>query len=96
MKSIVGIVLLVALCIPIVAMLVDSPIGRMFGRRPARGPHPPAGADSEVVELQRRLELVEGDVEILQHALREVREHGEYLQEVVEQARRAEPPRGMS
>lgn len=95
MKSIVGIVLLVALCIPIVAMLVDSPIGRIFGRRPAPVPHPVPGADTDVADLRRRLDLVEGDVEILQHALREVREQGEYLQDVVEQSRRPEPPRGM-
>lgn len=95
MKSVVGIALLVALCIPIVAMLVDSPIGRVFRRRPARAPHPAAGPDPEIAELRRRLDLVEGDVEILQHALRDVREQGEYLQAVVEQSRRPEPPRSV-
>ncbi len=94
MKSIVGIVLLVALCIPIVAMLVESPIGRAFGRRTERPRNPDASRDAELAELRRRLDLVEGDIEILQHALREAREHGEYLQEVLEQYGRSDLPRG--
>lgn len=94
MKSIVGLVLLVALCIPIVVMLIQSPIGRTFRRRPDRPPHRSPDPDAELADVRRRLDLVEGDVEILQHALREARDHAEYLQELIEQSGRTDLPRG--
>ena len=85
--SIVGIALLVALCIPIVAILLDSPVGRALAKRLE---HPPAPAplDAEpVAELERRLHLLEGDVEILQHTVTQLREESQFLQRLLEENR---------
>lgn len=85
--SIVGLALLVALCIPIVALLVDSPIGRALGKRLER--HPPEPAHGEAVaELEKRLALLEGDVELLQRSVDELREENEFLQRLLEEGGR--------
>ncbi len=90
MKSAFGVVLLIALCIPIVVMLARSPIGRRFGHRAHSGLPADLAPDTELADVRRRLDLLEGDVEILQHALREAREQAEYLQEIFEQTRRTD------
>ncbi len=84
--SIVGIALLVALCIPIVALLVDSPIGRAIGARLER--HPPRAQPGEATaELEKRLALLEGDVEMLQKSVDELREENEFLRRLLEEGR---------
>ena len=60
--SIISVVLIVALCIPIVALIVDSPIGRALGRRLEREPTPGTRRDAVIGELTKRLDLLEGDV----------------------------------
>ena len=62
--SLVGTALLIALCIPIIALLVDSPIGRGIGRR-LEGRDGTAD-DGAAGELRRRL----GDPALLYRALR--------------------------
>ena len=85
--SIVGLALLLALCIPIVAILLDSPVGRALGARLERQPRLPADDDSPVAELERRLHLLEGDVEILQHTVTQLREESQFLQSLLEENR---------
>jgi hypothetical protein len=82
--SLLGLALLVALSIPIVGLLLDSPIARALGKRLERGA-PPEGAMS--ADLARRLELLEGDVEILQHTVGELREENQFLQRLLEESR---------
>jgi hypothetical protein len=90
--SIVGIALLVALCIPIVAILLDSQVGRALAARLERQ-SPSAGDDDAVAELERRLHLLEGDVEILQHTVTQLREESQFLQSLLEENRgRPLPP----
>lgn len=94
--SIVGIALLVALCIPIVAILLDSPVGRALAKR-LEQPSPPARDDAgAVAELERRLHLLEGDVEILQHTVTQLREESQFLQRLLEESngRQGLPPGG--
>jgi hypothetical protein len=84
-----ALVLILALCIPIVALLVDSPIGRGIGHRLERG-----GADDEagqamVGDTARRLELLEGDVEVLQQVVEELREENDFLRQLLEEGRPA-------
>ena len=55
--SIIAIVLLVALLIPIMASLFDSPIGRALARRLEGPERLPAGLD----ELSRKVDLPPGD-----------------------------------
>jgi hypothetical protein len=92
--SLVGTALLIALCIPIIALLVDSPIGRGIGRRLEGRPDSAAGDDT--VDLRRRLDLLEGDVEILQHTVEQLREENQFLQRLLQEGppRPALPPDG--
>lgn len=82
--SIVGMALLVALCIPLVAILLDSPVGRALGSRLERRPNPPPADPERLEELERRLHLLEGDVEILQHTVTQLREESQFLQRLLE------------
>ena len=82
--SLVGLALVIALCIPILALVVDSPIGRAIAKRLEREPAPATRRDEEVADLRKRLDLLEGDVEITQAAVRELREQNEFLQRMLE------------
>ena len=94
--SLIGLTLIIALCIPIVALIVDSPIGRAIAKRLEREPPPSTRRDEVVAELTRRVELLEGDMEIAQHAVRELREQNDFLQRLLEdgQPRPPLPPGG--
>ena len=92
--SIISVVLIVALCIPIVALIVDSPIGRALGRRLARAPTPGTRRDAVIADLPKRLDLLEGDVDILQHTVTELREENQFLQRLLDDGSR--PPRTRS
>ena len=89
-----GIVLLVALCIPIVSILVDSPIGRAFAKRLEREPTPEGRRDVEVSDLKRRLDQLEGDLDMLQASVTELREQNEFMQRLLESAPRRLPEQG--
>lgn len=86
--SILGTALVLALCIPIVALIVDSPIGRAIGRRLEREPTPGTRRDERIADLERRLELLEGDLEILQHQQQQVRDEQQFLQRLLEDSPR--------
>ncbi len=89
--SIISIVLILALCIPIVAVVVDSPIGRALGRRLEREPTPGTRRDAVIADLTRRLELLEGDLDILQHSVNELREENQFLQRLLDEGPRRQP-----
>lgn len=94
--GIVGLALLLALCIPIVTILSDSPIGKALADRLARAKDTtPAGEDA-LDEQEKRLRLLEGDVEMLQHAVEELREENEFLRRLLEDGRHGTslPPGG--
>ena len=92
--SIISVVLIVALCIPIVALIVDSPIGRALGRRLEREPTPGTRRDAVIADLTKRLDLLEGDVDILQHTVTELREENQFLHRLLDDGSR--PPRTRS
>lgn len=75
-----GMILLVALMIPIVGIVIDSPIGKALARR-LEGPDqvPPPLAD-----LARKLELLEGEVEDLQRSVQGLQEENQFLQRLLE------------
>jgi hypothetical protein len=77
----VGLVLLVALLIPIVGILVDSPIGRALARRLEGHPAEPPPA---LADLQRKVELLETEVEDLTRAVDALREEHEFVQRLLE------------
>ncbi len=92
--SVISVVLIVALCIPIVALIVDSPIGRALGRRLEREPTPGTRRDAVIADLTKRLDLLEGDVDILQHTVTELREENQFPQRLLDDGSR--PPRTRS
>lgn len=92
--SLLGLVLLVALCIPIISMLVDGPIGRAFAKRLEREPPPALRREEEVADLKRRLDLLEGDLEMLQTSVTQLREENEFLQRLLESGPRRSPEQG--
>jgi hypothetical protein len=90
--ALIGIILLVALMIPIFGIVVDSPIGRALARRlegPDSGPVP------GLAELGKKVELLESEVEDLARAVETLREENQFLQRLLEDtpSRPALPPR---
>lgn len=89
--ALVGLVILVALMIPIFGIVVDSPIGRALARR-LEGQDPTVPPN--LVELGRKVELLEGEVDDLNRAVEALREENQFLQRLLEEApsRTALPP----
>jgi hypothetical protein len=80
--SIIAIVLLVALLIPIMAILFDSPIGRALARRLEGPERLPAGLD----ELSRKIELLENEVEDLTRIVQNLQDDNAFFQRMLEDA----------
>jgi len=82
---IIALVLLLALLIPILGILLDSPIGRAVARRlegPETGP-------PELSDLARKVELLEAEMDDLTRSVETLKEDNAFLQRLVEDA----PPR---
>ncbi len=82
----IGIILLVALMIPIFGILVDSPIGRAIARR-LEGPETTVAPP--MAELAKKVELLESEVDDLARAVDTLREENQFLQRLLEES----PPR---
>jgi hypothetical protein len=80
MLAIVGILVLLALMIPIVAIVIDSPVGRALARR-LEGPDRVA---PEVGLLAKKVEVLESEVEDLGRSLETLREENQFLQKLIE------------
>jgi uncharacterized SAM-binding protein YcdF (DUF218 family) len=78
--SIIALILLVALLIPIMGIVVDSPIGRALARR-LEGPQatPPALAD-----LAKKVELLEAEVDDLMRSVQALQDENAFLQRLLE------------
>ncbi len=90
--SIIALFLLVALLIPIMGILVDSPIGRALARR-LEGPQatPPA-----LTELAKKVELLEAEVDDLMRSVQGLQDENAFLQRLLEdpsQRANLPPPR---
>jgi peptidoglycan hydrolase CwlO-like protein len=77
--SIIALILLVALLIPIMGIVVDSPIGRALARR-LEGPQasPPA-----VTDLAKKVELLEADVDDLMRSVQALQDENAFLQQLL-------------
>ncbi|MBK6778969.1 MAG: hypothetical protein IPI92_02485 [Gemmatimonadetes bacterium] len=75
-----GLILLVALMIPIMGIVIDSPIGKALARR-LEGPDqvPPPLAD-----LARKVEVLESEMEDLQRTMTALQEENQFLQRLLE------------
>lgn len=93
--ALIGIIMLVALMIPLFGIVVDSPIGRAIARR-LEGPE--TAVAPNVVELARKVELLESEVDDLSRAVDALREENQFLQRLLEEApgRPSLPPPGPS
>jgi hypothetical protein len=77
-----GIILLVALLIPIMGIVIDSPIGRALGRR-IEGPE--SQVPAPVADLVKRLEVLESEVEEMNTQVRQLQEENQFLQRLLEE-----------
>jgi hypothetical protein len=78
--SVITIILIIALLIPILGIVVDSPIGRALARR-LEGPAqvPPALAD-----LAKKVELLEAEVDDLARSVQTLQDENAFLQRLLE------------
>jgi uncharacterized SAM-binding protein YcdF (DUF218 family) len=78
--SIIALILLVALLIPIIGIVVDSPIGRALARR-LEGPQAtPAALD----ELAKKVDLLEAEVDDLMRSVQALQDENAFLQRLLE------------
>jgi uncharacterized protein YlxW (UPF0749 family) len=85
---VLAIILIVALLIPVAAILVDSPLGKSVARRMegrADGPAP------ELRDMQRKVEILESEVEDLNRSVSGMREELQFMQRLLEDPRRKKP-----
>jgi hypothetical protein len=77
--SVIALILLVALLIPILGIVVDSPIGRALARR-LEGPQetPP-----DVIALAKRVELLEAEVDDLNRGVQSLQDENAFLQRLL-------------
>ena len=76
-----AVILLVALMIPIAPILADSPLGRSIARRlEGRG----EAADGAVQMLERRIAVLESDLEDLSRSIVGMRDELQFMQRLLE------------
>lgn len=84
-----AIILIVALLIPVVAILVDSPLGKSVARRmEGRVDGPPP----ELRDMQRKIELLETELDDLSRSVAGMREEVQFVQRLLEDPRRKKTP----
>jgi hypothetical protein len=78
--SVIALILIIALLIPIMGIVVDSPIGRALARR-LEGPQPtPPALD----ELAKKVELLEAEVDDLVRSVQTLQDENAFLQRLLE------------
>jgi hypothetical protein len=77
--SVIALFLLVALLIPILGIVLDSPIGRALARR-LEGPQE---APADVVALAKRVELLEAEVDDLNRTMQGLQDEAAFLQRLL-------------
>ena len=78
--SVIALILIVALLIPIMGIVVDSPIGRALARR-LEGPQqtPP-----DLADLAKKVELLEAEVDDLVRSVQTLQDENAFLQRLLE------------
>jgi uncharacterized SAM-binding protein YcdF (DUF218 family) len=80
--AVIALILLVALLIPIIGIVIDSPIGRALARR-LEGPEQTPVA---LGELAKKVELLESEVDDLTRSVRNLEEENQFLQRLLAEA----------
>jgi hypothetical protein len=91
--SVIALFLLVALLIPILGIVIDSPLGRALARR-LEGP---AATPPDLTALARRVDLLEAEVDDLNRSLQTLQDENAFLQRLLtDPSRSALPPHAES
>ena len=78
--SVIALLVFVALLIPIIAIIVDSPIGRALARR-LEGP---VQTPADMGALAKKVELLEAEVEALARTMQTLQDENAFLQRLLE------------
>jgi peptidoglycan hydrolase CwlO-like protein len=78
--SVIALILIVALLIPIIGIVVDSPIGRALARR-LEGPQ---ATPPELNELAKKVDLLEAEVDDLTRSVQSLQDENAFLQRLLE------------
>ncbi|MFL5401391.1 MAG: hypothetical protein ACJ8BF_01065 [Gemmatimonadales bacterium] len=78
--SVIALILIVALLIPIIGIVVDSPIGRALARRVEGPQDTPPG----VAELAKKIDLLEAEVDDLTRSVQALQDESAFLQRLLE------------
>ena len=81
---VLAVILIVALLIPVAAILVDSPLGKSVARRME-------GRVDDGGNLQRKVETMEAEIEELNRSVTGMREELQFMQRLLEDPRRKKP-----
>ena len=89
--SVIALILIVALLIPIIGIVVDSPIGRARARRLEGPPEAQPG----LTELAKKIDLLEAEVDDLTRSVQALQDENAFLQRLLENPsqRATLPPR---
>jgi TolA-binding protein len=87
---VLAVILIVALLIPVAAILVDSPLGKSFARRmdESRGD---GQGQPELRDVKRKVEALETEVEDLNRSVAGMRDELQFMQRLLEDPRRKKP-----
>ena len=89
---VLAVILLVALMIPIAAILVDSPLGRSIARRLEGGGREGGGAGGgDVKALERRIDLLESELADLTRSLAGMHDELQFVQRLLEDPKKKRP-----
>jgi uncharacterized protein YlxW (UPF0749 family) len=85
---VLAVILIVALLIPVAAILVDSPLGKSVARRMESRTD---GTAPELRDMQRKVEVLESEVEDLHRSIAGMRDELQFVQRLLEDPRRKKP-----
>jgi hypothetical protein len=88
---VLALILIVALLIPVAAILVDSPLGKSVARRMEGRLEGGGGPAPELRDVQRKVDLLETEIEDLNRSVSGMREELQFMQRLLEDPRRKKP-----
>ncbi len=88
---VLAVILIVALLIPVAAILVDSPLGKSVARRMESRTDGGGGPTPELRDVQRKVEVLETEIEDLSRSVAGMREELQFMQRLLEDPRRKKP-----
>lgn len=88
---VLALILIVALLIPVAAILVDSPLGKSVARRMEGRVDGNAASTPELRDMQRKMETLETELEDLTRSVTGMREELQFMQRLLEDPHRKKP-----